>query len=1118
MAELNQEQRRKFNAQIAELKANGFFPTIKRKTDNDNPLSSKFLIISYGGTGAGALYALKKTLKENIEGSLEDSVRLLAIDSDRNEQFTSIPVTKEDGTQGIRRETKFTNEEFFHLSGSDARNLINSREDLVRKWMDSTVIEAVKTDPSLLAGDGASGTRQLSRLMLMPATSISGIQTRITSLIRSLVGDTAHKLTVMFISGISGGTGSGVVVDLTYIIRDVIERFVANSSFYGFLLLPGTGTSDTQDDINKGNENGYAALKEVNYFMTIAQRGELYKFRNAGGTQIQSGKNIFDVCYLVDGGQSDVTIGHKARQTAFSVLSAFLLDMVTLQSATDTEGGGPQPVEAILTDARAIKLATIRGRTAAEAPRDADYIYAVMGHSETVIPINLIKSYVANKIFNRMYESFQKCGDVNMRAVETFYKTVLIPTSSREAQRQKIDQEAEKVFKDPFRGPFYVINLMKGVSEHASFEAGKFHLDKNKARQKAYISEYCSEVNQSTFAVFTAVMDSMKEILNATGDMLLDSKMYNGNRNYSFMPINLSLSDTNALAVRKYLDKLVNDETVYKMAEDILEELIDNRDSWAARISGSQADGAEENASQELRRFWNHKMNKLVSATLQDYLIKYYSGDENARFIESDPSTHKYLDVAADVICREMVGAGGRAHPMAQITTTGSLNLQNSFDGTYSMLIPAQAPALKNAVEQKIRTLPNANCIKVYNSAASDRVSCYSQHVTIPAFKFKWVCTAEPIYEGAVATNKEGLHLSTSIYGRQWKNFPNLLPQSTWSQVSTDGTPYVDQREAGINKMAHELFYEALKLGLAYGKSDSGNFIYTVKLLPDEMRPEESLYKELEQLKKGTTTYKNKQAEIDNKADEVAKELFSRFDSMPDEPIDVLETKLAEDERVHFDNKKLFINDMIAAYGAVATDVPSDWSEEFASLVLRKLPETMISLRGTLDVIRRVTDMVNRTKLQANKLVDFAKILSMKALSYNEELFAWEFDNRGMVDNLAELEPFSEFDKMAEFYIMFEAFKNNEGAYNVLMEQYADEMDKQKHADRAEVIKMTKQRKDNAAEFKAVIDERCARPDNSKPMSTLGTAAFKNAAERRGYDPRALYDFYRKLSAQLELV
>ena len=1114
---LNEDQRRKFNQQMAELKKSGFFPTIKRTAKTRAGIATKYLIVSYGGTGAGALLELKKTLAENVDSSQEDYVRLLAIDSDRNEQFISKNVKGSDGDEKLGKEKKFSDEEFFHLSGSRAKDIVLNHPEKVKDWYNPKLIPAVEDDDTLLNGDGASGTRQFSRLMLMSTVTLSAIQSRIRALAEELVGGTASDLNVIIISGISGGTGSGVVIDLSYIIRNTLESYVGGRlQYYGFLLLPTTGNSSKIDDIKKGNQNGYAALKEVNYFMTLAKRRETYVFHTEGMSDIVSGKNIFDVCYLIDGGQSLTTIGSNARKAAFSVLSEFLLDMITLQAATGDNGEAPQTAESILSDVRANRMQMIRSRNAHEAPRDADYSYCIMGHAETVIPINLIKSYVANKIFSKMYESFKNCENVNQRAVAAFYKAVLIPTSSADAQRREINSEAEKIFKDPYRGPFYIINLMRDVSEYAKEEAGKFHFDKNKQNQKNFISKYCNELNNNTFAIFTAVMDSMKEIMNQNGEMLLASSKTGdfGGYNYSFMPIDLSVSNERSRAVNKYLEKLVNDSTVESMAEEILAELIQDRDAWSERIN-SEKTTTTNSASEALRKFWLDKIDKLVTATLEDFLIKYYSGDENATYRENDPETEHCLTEAAEIICNEMLGAGGKAHPMAQVTSSGSLTLSTAFDGRYSILIPEKVSHLRAAVRAYVGTLPNRAQIKVYSSAASDRVTCYSQHVSIPAFKFKWVCDAEAEYENALTVGKEGLHMSESISGRQWKDFPNLLLESTWRHVPTDGTPYTNAREAGINRKAHELFDSARALGLTSSMGDpniQGIITYTLKLLPESMRPAERLYKELELFKKTDVEYKNKQAEIDNAANTVAEDLFRRLDSLPENVVDTLETKVEEDKRVEFQLKELSMNETVQTYGG---DAPENWNEEFASLLLRKMPEAMIALRGTIDVIRRVIDMVNTAKNQINMLADFAKILSIKAVAYNEKLYAWEYDNRGMSDTLVELEPFSEVDKMAEYYIMFEALKRNAPAHEALMERYQEEMEKQNDGGREAVITMTKERKDNAAEFKAIIDARCAKPDNSRPMETLGTAAFKAAAERKGYNPRELFDFYRKLSAEL---
>ncbi len=68
----------------------------------------------------------------------------------------------------------------------------------------------------------------------------------------------------------------------------------------------------------------------------------------------------------------------------------------------------------------------------------------------------------------------------------------------------------------------------------------------------------------------------------------------------------------------------------------------------------------------------------------------------------------------------------------------------------------------------------------------TDRLSCYTQYVGLPAFMLAWAQRAEPDYERAIADGAVGLHISETADGIRWRDFPNLIPEALWQKIHYD--------------------------------------------------------------------------------------------------------------------------------------------------------------------------------------------------------------------------------------------------------------------------------------------------------------------------------------------
>lgn len=269
----------------------GLFQTEKR----DLVEGSRYLLVSLGGTGADVLQYAQKLLLRNLNGVDNKHLDVLAIDTDR------------------ATADKFAPSDVYILNGKNARNLITTDDAAVRSWINPNLAENIKANATYCNGKGASATRQIGRLLLSDPQEVNTLTMMIQQRARRLIANTADQLRVFVICGIAGGTGSGTVIDATYLIHSAMQDMTMRYEVNGIILLPPTGGSTNPPDIASGNRNGYAALKEIDYFMRLVDRGEVYE-RQVGTETITVRQNIFNTCYLLDGNLPGIVMGNPRKK------------------------------------------------------------------------------------------------------------------------------------------------------------------------------------------------------------------------------------------------------------------------------------------------------------------------------------------------------------------------------------------------------------------------------------------------------------------------------------------------------------------------------------------------------------------------------------------------------------------------------------------------------------------------------------------------------------------------------------------------------------------------------------------------------------------------------------
>ena len=320
-----------------------YFDTHAKKV---NKIDAPLLVIGLGGTGADGLLRIKSEFAQRLISAVTPGgqplnkpprTAYLEIDTD--------DFVKQKRYHGARIDDK---EEWVGLS-CDIRYVLgdngNNLEPCIKKWLDRRFY----TDQGLIdhaATDGAGTYRQLSRLMLF--RNVTDIVSKLQNVMKTLstISPGAplgkREINVIVVTGLSGGTGSGVFLDLAYLIRYAAEQSNYDVKVNLYAVAPDV-TIDRQAvsdpvkaDIYK--TNSFAALKELDYWMAYNDRRDP---DTEGEYKVDYGNNILvkwnhvpfdDVTLLCAMNEQGALL-----ENAYNVVMNSMAEVLLFQMADETE-------------------------------------------------------------------------------------------------------------------------------------------------------------------------------------------------------------------------------------------------------------------------------------------------------------------------------------------------------------------------------------------------------------------------------------------------------------------------------------------------------------------------------------------------------------------------------------------------------------------------------------------------------------------------------------------------------------------------------------------------------------------------------------------------------------
>ena len=241
-----------------------------RNKVNKIPQDQITIFIGLGGLGCRTVNAIKGVAEQKLDNS--DRRFFLVVDTDKR----ALSDISESTVENLTSEAQhgwMTEDEKCSLFNEMNSYTVSTLPHDIDDW-----VNRAEMDTEVISGQGAHAVRQIGRIMLFSKGNYDAVYEKISNVVEkavaqrnSLPGSLQNgKIKVYIVAGISGGTGSGTVVDISYMVRKILNQYtMATFGVEGVLFTPDVQENDKNmrdADRLKNKRNFYAAIKEIDYF------------------------------------------------------------------------------------------------------------------------------------------------------------------------------------------------------------------------------------------------------------------------------------------------------------------------------------------------------------------------------------------------------------------------------------------------------------------------------------------------------------------------------------------------------------------------------------------------------------------------------------------------------------------------------------------------------------------------------------------------------------------------------------------------------------------------------------------------------------------------------------
>ncbi len=384
--------------------------------------TSRSVVIGLGGMGLATVTRLKRALRERVGNIDETKIRFLAID------------TSKDDINLQRNDDLFKPEELPLFDNASVTQMLKQEP----QYRPNAVNAMIPSDfcPEL-SGDGANQIRMAGRLSLMEIGMFQSIISSISNAISELADFTNKTLDIHIVAGTGGGTGSGLCVDIPFVVRKIAKDLGISDTrvrVMGHVFLPNVYDKGGTSNLDCAYRNGYAALKEIDYLMNIEQIGETFEAEYPlPFGKCSFAKNIFDQCTLIGGQSAANIIAENPKTTAVAACVDNLINQVTRVVSSDDNVQDASISDFFTSNAFYTNVGAALNATLLDPsinfPMSGKYKYQIIGSSSIKFPNDHIVEGFVGAVFGRANDILRQNADrLTKEEVDAFEKNIASPT------------------------------------------------------------------------------------------------------------------------------------------------------------------------------------------------------------------------------------------------------------------------------------------------------------------------------------------------------------------------------------------------------------------------------------------------------------------------------------------------------------------------------------------------------------------------------------------------------------------------------------------------------------------------------------------------------------------
>ncbi len=402
--------------------------------------TSRILVIGLGGMGLKTVLKLKRELNDRLGKINPGFLRLLSIDTDKDDREKALQ-------SGI-----LTNEEIPLLNNTDISGALAAEPAFRPQPIGGIIPEGFKQS---LNGTGANQVRMAGRLTVMDLNLFSVIYNSIKRGISQLQDFSTTTLDVHVVAGIGGGSGSGLCIDVPYIVRAVVQDLAIPQNrlrVFGHIYLPNSYTGIP--NMEAAYRNGYAALKEIDYYMNLVSNGETFNaLYPAPVGRFSSEEPVYTQCSLVGGRIAGAIVMADPQEKAISVCVEDLVNQCTSVKGNVENGQNGSITDFFTAGSFHVNstnaLNFVMANPNVHFPENGNYHYNLIGSSSIKFPTDSIVEQLVGSVSVRATATMKKNADtLTQKDVDEFEANLARPVDIVEQYAKILEQKIDDLQSD----------------------------------------------------------------------------------------------------------------------------------------------------------------------------------------------------------------------------------------------------------------------------------------------------------------------------------------------------------------------------------------------------------------------------------------------------------------------------------------------------------------------------------------------------------------------------------------------------------------------------------------------------------------------------------------------